>query len=178
METADKKKSSFVNVIAWLMMGLGSFSLLIAGFQLFFVLFVLPDDAFSELRGLSFEQVPSFFSLMLANLHILIGFVILAYVLQIIAGFGLWKRYRWAWLVSIAIFSIILLGTITAGIGQQIFYVFMFDQMQTHAAADPIFTNIQLYMRIVAGVMMLTMSVLWGWILYRLSRPEIRAEFV
>ncbi|MEL7533349.1 MAG: hypothetical protein AAFN10_18695, partial [Bacteroidota bacterium] len=106
------------------------------------------------------------------------GFFMLGNLLQIVVGFGLWKRLKWAWMASLAVFVVILLGTIGLGIFQQIFYSIMFNDLAEIGQTDDIVNGFQIGIRAFAGLMMLAMAALWSWILYRLSRPKVRAEFV
>ncbi|MEM6345752.1 MAG: hypothetical protein AAF927_17800 [Bacteroidota bacterium] len=179
MESSSAKKSSFVNVIAWLMMGFGGFALLIASFQLFLFLFVLPDEFPEQIINPHSERfIEQFMSFMFTNLPILLGLFMLGNLLQIVVGFGLWKRHKWAWVASMAVFVVILLGTIGGGIFQQIFYSIVFSEMPEVGPEESIFASFQIGVRAFAGFMMLAMSALWIWILYRFLRPEIRREFV
>ncbi len=179
MESSTPKKSSFVNVISWLMMGFGGFTFIIGGFQLFIFLFVLPDGFPQEMIDPNSEMfIEKYMSFMFLNLPYLIGFFMLGNLLQVVVGFGLWKRFRWAWMASLAVFVVLLLGTIGLGIFQQIFYSIMFSEMAEMGPSDDIVNGFTMGIRVFAAVMMLAMAGLWSWIIYRLSRPAVRTEFV
>lgn len=178
MEELAQKKSSFVNVMAWLMMGFGAFGFMIGSFQLFFFKFVLGDAFVDEMTSTSGLFIEDYANLFFQNIPLILGFFLMGYALQIVVGLGLWKRMSWAWMASIAVFSVILLGTIGIGVFQQIFYSIMFAEVPEPNLDNAVFSSMQLSVRLIAGFMMILFSCLWAWIIYRLSRPEIRAEFV
>lgn len=177
MEVSPKKKSTFVNVIAWLMMGFGAFGLLFGSVQLFLFSHFMQDDFYEETISPGGDIIDQVISISFRYLPYVLGVVLVAYALQILVGYGLWKRLKWAWMASLAVFAMMLMGTIAMGVGQQLIYSFIFSGLSDPGLAESEFFSIQLIVRLMAGMMMLAFAGLWAWILYRLSRPAIRAEF-
>ncbi|MFK7922221.1 MAG: hypothetical protein AB8H47_09700 [Bacteroidia bacterium] len=178
MEAPAKQKSSFVNVIAWLMMGFGAFGFVVGSLQLFFFKFVGPVNFSEELPMQPEDFIGQYIGFVFGNMPYILSIFLVGYVLQFGVGFGLWKRKNWAWMSSIAVFVVLLLGTIGIGIGQQILYNFMFSEFPDPGLEDATFMSLRLIFHLMSGLMMLAFALLWSWIIYRLSRPEIRAEFV
>jgi len=103
------KKSSFVTVIAWILIIITGFSTFIAALQNIMIQ-VLFDDAMKEemMKGdpESFDQMPDFFTFMFENFDLIVlGFFIINLV-AFIASIGLLKRKNWGRYIIIGLMAL------------------------------------------------------------------------
>jgi hypothetical protein len=132
----------------------------------------------STLQGPDGQHIPPLFRLMFENIRLVfLGFFVVTSV-TLIASIGLLRRKNWARLLFIGLMAFGIVWSLGGIVLQQ----FLFPEAPHGLLMDDpgfalTFTPVLLIMKIASAVIAIGMSLLFGWIIRKLSSPVIRAEF-
>ena len=172
----QQKQSAFVTVLAWIFIALAGFATFISIFQNIMIWTLFPVEEMNKAFEDSQEQVPFFINFMFANIRFIVLGIFIVCGTTFVSAIGMLKRKNWGRLIFIAVMGL--------GIGWNIFALiiqnammasmpdFPFAEMET-----PIFIMITI-MKIITFVFVVAFSYLFGWLIYKLTSPKIKAEFV
>jgi hypothetical protein len=167
----DAKQSTFVTVLAWMVIVFAGMSTVAGLLQVVLVSFLMPIPALSETDA---REMPAMMRVMFANFHWMIYGSTLLSLLGLAAGVGLLKRKEWARIVMIGLLVLAAAGSAAAAIAQQLFVSAFFPE---GADTPPDVQSFMLVMRIAAAIFGLAFVVIHSWLAVRLNSPAIRAEF-
>jgi len=173
----QKKRSSFVNVFAWISIVFSGFGVLIGIMQNVMIQTMMKDANFEQAIGQN-ENLPPLMKLMFENFELLVMGTLLLTIVLFITSIGLLKRKNWARLFFIVFLIVGIIWTVVVGVMQ---FSVMDSMMTTNTLPQdlpPEFQNMQNTMKIVMGVMMVAIVALHAYLIKRLSSDEIKQEFV
>lgn len=175
----ESQRSQFVTVIAWIFIVLGGFTTLISLLQNILVNTVIPLEQMQAQMATSPTPIPPMVGALMEHIRLFFfAFLVLAST-TLVSAVGLLRRRNWARRIFIAILALGILWNIAGLFLQQT----MMSEMQAFqppgAPAD-----IQQQMRgmmaatqVFSAIFALGFSLLFGWIIKRLTSPGIVAEF-
>ncbi|MGH8062414.1 MAG: hypothetical protein ACREO7_10445 [Pseudoxanthomonas sp.] len=180
MAVKAAQRSEFVTVMAWISLALGLMGVA-SGIVQGVMLLAMPADRM--LQGLlgtiaPETQLPSAILWIFGNLGLLNFLSLLSSALFAVVSYGLLKRFEWGRVG----FVLFLVGSALAGLFGAAAFVHFLALANGMTAAeiadiDPAFQSIQSAMKVAMLVAALLVAVLHGAIIWKLYRPEIRAEF-
>lgn len=162
-QSTRNNQSSFVSVLAWIFIVLSSFAILVS----------LLQNILVNTTGLPTDHDGPWLQLFLA-----ISLIVLIDIL--IAAIGLLKRKNWARVAFIILLGIIILFNIGGLVLQQIIFSSMFQETTPGDSIDSWsqLESISMMIRVFSAVIVIGLSVLFGWIIKRLLSPSIKQEFL
>lgn len=175
----DSTRSTFVTVLAWIFIFLGGFATLIAILQnvMLFLLFPRAEMEQALQADQAAQQMPAFAQFMFSSFEfVFLGFLVVALV-TFISAIGLLKRKDWARRVFIGVLSLGIIWNIGGFILQQVMmsHFAVPADAPPHVSAD--LATMALVMRVFGGIITLALSILFGWLVWRLMSPRIKGEF-
>lgn len=108
------------------------------------------------------RHIPSFFRFLFSNIRFLFLGLFLFFTITFTASIGLLRRKNWARLVFIGLMALGILWNVVGPEDP--------DFVQN-------FSRMFMIMRIATAVLIIGLTVLFGWIIRKLSSPAVRAEF-
>ena len=170
------KRSSFINVFAWISIIFSGFGILVGIMQNVMMQTVMKDAHFEQLT--KDENIPPLMKIMFENFDILVMGTLLITIVVFIASIGLLKRKNWARLFFIVFLILGVIWTVVGGVMQFSFMDSMMIGQNMPQDAPPEFQSMQNTMKIVSAVMMVAMVGLYLYLIKRLRSDEIKDEFV
>lgn len=172
-EQGQAQRSTFVTVLAWLLIVFAAFATLIGVMQNIMIHTVMPFDRLpTDAPGM--EHMPSFFRFMFSNAHLVFLSFLVFSAVALVSAIGLLKRKNWTRLVFIGLFGLGILWNIAGVVLQQA----MMSSMPTPANAPPQFENAATFMFIFGVLFAAALSALFGWLMFKLLSSRVRAEFL
>ena len=172
----QQKKSTLVTVLAWIFIALAGFATFISILQNIMIWALFPVEEMNKAFEGSQEQVPFFISFMFSNIRLIVLGILVVCGTTLVSAIGMLKRKNWG--------RIIFIGIMGLGICWNIFGLIMQNSMMASMTEflpgemeTPIFIIITI-MKIVTFVFVVAFSYLFGWLIYKLTSPKIKAEFV
>ena len=175
---APAARSTFVTVLAWIFIGLSSFSVLISILQNLMVHLVFRGPEFEQAMQAAKEtpQTPAFASFMFEYMGVFVRAVLLQ------SSSRSWRRSG----CCAAALARLVVRDHGTGIAWNIadsLAVGMFPSMSEMPGGAPEefqshFQTVFIVMMVFGGLMALAFSALFGWIIKRLLSPQIAGEFV
>lgn len=175
--TALAPRSSFVTILAWLVIVPAALGVLVATLQNVLVFTMMPMDQFALPSGPGAEHMPALALFMFRHIHAVLAVFWLLMVLSLASGIGLLRRKEWARLCFIGLMGLSILWNIAGLLIQQS----VFSSMSAMPDAPPEFRtqfeDMASTMWIVSIAMAVGFSAVSGWLIWRLSSASIKAEF-
>jgi hypothetical protein len=169
--TNSPAQSTFVSVLAWIMMIFSGF----AGFggllQSVLVAFMLPIPPLTESEA---ANTPLIFNVIFANFHWFVWSLTAFWLAAFVFAFALLRRKEWGRVGAIAVLLILGLTTVVTAILQQMLVSGMFQS--TTDAPDEVAAFV-VAIRIGTAIFGLLFVAVLTWLALRLNSPVIRAEF-
>jgi hypothetical protein len=173
-------RSEFVTVMAWISLALGLMGVA-SGIMQGVMLLAMPADRMAQdLLGVVAPetQVPPAILWIFGNLGLLNFLSLLSSALFAAVSYGLLKRFEWGRVGFVLFLAASALASI---LGAAVFVHFLslaYGMTGAEIAEiDPAFQSMQSAMKVAMVVAALLIAVLHGAIIWKLYRPEIRAEF-
>ncbi|MCP4290413.1 MAG: hypothetical protein GY780_01090 [bacterium] len=163
------ERTMLMTVFGWVMLAFGALSVFISGLSL--VAFnIMTKEGNGELWPEDeLAQLPEAAAMMIENLDTYMLVMLVSSVLMALAGFGVIKRKDWARLLSMALLAASIVATLVlTGLGFQV----------TGGSSPEGALFSARFLALVNITQALLSSVLHGWIIWKLNRPEVRGEFV
>lgn len=176
-ETAER--STFVTVLAWVFIVLGSFATVIAVLQNALYYVVFPREQMQGLAdaGPGAEHVPPFAKFMFANFELFLALFLLLAVVTVVTAVGLLTRKNWARLTFIGLMVFGILWNLGGFVLQQVFVPTMVPLSDAPPEIAQQFQAMQTGVQAAMLVFAFGFSALFGWIIWRLRSRRIVAEF-
>jgi hypothetical protein len=173
-------KSTFVTVIAWIFIVLSGFSTLIGILQNIMVqiMFSAPDMQAAMEASNQTESMPAAAQFMFNNIRWLFLLVLLVSLTMLTSSVGLLKRKNWARVLFITMMALGILWNMASFIFQFVMFSTM-SNMPSNTPPDfqAQFNAFSMAIAVFSGLIVLAISILFGWIIKRLISPEIKQEF-
>jgi hypothetical protein len=166
----ENKKSTFITVLAWILIVLTGFSTLITIMQNIMVQLMFDKN---EFRG-GLDSPDEFPDIIFANFHVFMFLMGLIIIYSFISAIGLLKRKNWARISYVGLFGFGILYMLSM-VGYQ--YVFFDNNSMWRSPMgkiDPVFIT----MGIFTLIFTLGMSFLFGWLIKRLTSGKVKQEFI
>ncbi len=175
--TPTTPRSTFVTVLAWIFLLLSGFGSVIGVLQNVVIHTVmLPMMHNDPLHGDALAQMPGGVALMFEAMPwVFLAFLAVS-LLGVVASVGLLKRRAWGRRLFIALMGALIAWQV-AGFVMQV--MLQRDIQSTFATSGmpPESGMVFVVMHIVVGLFAAAFIALFGWIIHRLTRPAIVAEF-
>ncbi len=168
-------QSTFVTIIAWLMIIFSGLSAFVGVLQSIFVAVAMPMPPMSEADFAGLPAEISSTALLIFQNFTLIVFANTAFsILALVAAIGLLKRREWGRRIVIALFILTAVGVVLIAVAQQAMFQWMLGQDQD---LPPDAKSLFLTMRIAFVVFAAVIVAAHAWVALRLNSAAIRAEF-
>jgi hypothetical protein len=167
-------RSTFVDVVAWVFIVLAGFGVLIGILQniIFFMFF--PDDLFLQLSEAE-QETPG--AWMFQYVRFFVAGLLAIMIGVFVTSINLLRRRNWARLVFIGFMILGVVWNLGGLIWQWSFMMGMPLQEDLHPEFERQFQIMRNVMVWASAAMAVALSTLFGWIAWKLMRPEIRVEF-
>jgi hypothetical protein len=176
--SVPQRRSTFVNVLAWIFIVLGGFATFISILQNIMIRMMFNKEQISQSikQAESAQNMPAFANFMFKHSDLIFLFFLIVSVMSFVSAIALLKRKNWARIVFIILMS---LGIVWNIVGTVLQFT-MFNNMPEMAGsgAPPEFAKMMLIMKIAGVIMALGISVLFGWVIKKLTSLQIKTEFV
>jgi hypothetical protein len=180
MAVKAKQRSEFVTVMAWISLALGLMGVASGIIQGVMLLAMPADRMVQDLLGTIAPeaQLPSAMLWIFGNLGLLNFLSLLSSALFAAVSYGLLKRFEWGRVGFVLFLATSALAGLL-GAAAFVHFLALANGMTTAEIADidPAFQSLQSAMKVAMLVAALLIAVLHGAIIWKLYRPEIRAEF-
>jgi len=180
-ELVPQKRSDFVTVLAWISIALTGFATFISLIQNIMISFFFPLDIIPQALQSpeAQQQIPHVFRILFMNIRLVFLSFLVVSLMTLVTAIGLLRRKNWARIVFISLMALGIFWNLASIIVQQL----MLNHIpQVPLAADTAFeqnfTRMMTIMKFATFVLALGLSVLFGWIIKKLTSPDIRSEFV
>jgi hypothetical protein len=171
-------QSQFVTVLAWIFIVITVFSTVISIMQnimIVFFPFEKMQPAFSQPRVQ--EHIPAFFALISSHIRLIFFSFFVLSSTGVVSSIGLLKRKNWARIVFIILMSLRIVWTVSGVVLLQILLSSFPKILPQNQFQIPQFEYIIVVVKIFTIVIAISFSLLFGWIIRKLTRSDIRAEF-
>lgn len=175
--TAPAQRSTFVTILAWLMIVPSALGVLISTLQNVLVFTVMPMDQMTLPSGPEAEQIPAVALFMMEHMRAVFAAFWLLTVLALASGIGLLKRKEWARLAVIALLVLNIVMNLGGLYVQQSFLSSIPVAADTPPEFREQFESMASTMWTVSIAMALGFSAVSAWMIWRLSSESIKAEF-
>lgn len=169
-------RSGFVTAVAWIFITLSGFATLIAILQNIMISLMFSGDMAREAGNA--KDIPAFARFMFSHPRLIFGAFLAVSATTLLASIGLLRRSNWARLLFIGIMGLGILWNIVGMIFPFIMHSFM-PPMPSDTPAD-VRDNFELMRKVMTAftvLMALAFTGLFGWIMKRLTSPDIKREF-
>jgi hypothetical protein len=173
-------RSAFVTTVAWVFIALAGFATLISILQnvMIYTFFPLDQMHAAMAQAREQQQMPAFTLFMFEHIRELFtGFLVVTSGTLIIS-IGLLRRHNWARILFVTLLVLGIIWNIGGLFWQWFFFRSIPQPPQTPAQVRAQFETMFIVMGIFSVIMALGMSVLFGWIIKRLTSTAIKNEFV
>jgi hypothetical protein len=176
----DLPRSTFVTVVAWLFIALSGFTTLIGILQNIVINTMFPldqmQDSLAQAKG--HAPVPAFAEFMLGHARAFFLTFLLLSITTLVSSIGLLRRQNWGRMIFICLMVFGIAWNIFAIVMQQM----MFSSVPDFPPSAPaeLRSQFEIFLKIIVVfslIFAVGMSVLFGWIIKRLTSPSIRGEF-
>lgn len=174
----QSERSTFVSVLAWIFIILGGFVTLISLLQNIMIAVMFPVEEMNRtFNDPQFqEQTPFFFRLIFSNIRLFFFSFLIISGTTVVSAIGLLKRKNWARIIFILVMGL--------GIGWNVLslviHTSMFSTMPDipPEAVNGEFITMMTIMKVFMFILAMGLSYLCLWIIYKLTTPDIKAEFI
>lgn len=173
-------RSTFVSVLAWVFIVLGSFATLIALMQNIMIALVFPLDEMRQAmdRADTTPPMPPWFRFMLTYMQLFFAAFFVFSAATLISAIGLLRRRNWARRAFVGIMIVCALWNLL-GLAMPFVVTNWMPPVPDTAPAD-FRREFEVMMKLVMGITVtvsLGMAVLFAWIIKRLVSEDVRREF-
>jgi hypothetical protein len=173
-------RSAFVTAVAWVFVALSGFATLISILQNVMIYTFFPVDQMhaSLAQAQAQQNMPPAALFMFEHIRALFTAVLVVTLGTLIISIGLLRRHNWARILFVSLLALGIVWNIGGLFWQWLFFRSMPQPPQAPPEMQAQFQTITSVMMIFSVIMAVGMSVLFGWIIKRLTSPTIRSEFV
>ena len=176
-EATQRKKSKFVDVLAWIFIIFGGFATFIGILQNIMIQMMFPKGIMNQgiQQTKNAEQVPAFVNFIFNHFDLFFLFSLIIFAVSFISAIALLKRKNWARLVFIILMALGMIWNV-GGIAMM-FTMFNTMPRMTGEATSTDFEKMMLIMKIASLIMVVGISSLFFWVIKKLNSDPIKAEF-
>jgi hypothetical protein len=171
------RRSTFINVLAWLFIVIGGFSTFVSILQNIMVRMMFHSDEANQAfrQAESAKEIPAFAGFIFNHMDLFFLSFLVVSASSLVSAIALLKRKNWARVVFIVLMALGIVWNI-AGVVLQFT---MFNNMPEFAnrGAPPEFQSMMRIMQGATVIMVIAFTALFCWIIKKLVSPQIRAEF-
>jgi hypothetical protein len=174
-------RSAFVTAVAWVFIALAGFASLVAVLQNVMVWTFFPIDQMHAAVAQARQQqqsMPAASLFLMEHIRELVASVLVLTLGTLIISVGLLRRHNWARVLFVCLLYLGIAWNIVGLFWQWFFFRSMPQPPQAPAQMRAQFETMFIVMGIFSVIMALGMSVLFGWIIKRLTSTAIKSEFV
>jgi len=174
------EKSKFVTVVAWIFIVGAGFATFISILQNIMINLMFPLEKMTEALNDSQAQqhIPSLFRFLFSNIRVFVFSFLVILATTFTSAIGLLKRKNWARIIFIVLMSLGILWNILGVVMQFSMFSFMPIPEEAPNQFTAQFTTIMTIMKIFTIVMAVGISILFGWIIKKLTSDKIKSEFI
>jgi hypothetical protein len=169
--TGGSTQSTFVTVVAWLVLIFSGMSALAGLMQ---SVMVAALDPFPPVSPEEAATMPRLTLLLFNNFRAFVWGLTAVYAMTFAAGLGVLRRKEWARQLLIAIFSIAAVGSAAMAAVMQ---VVMNETFQGATDAPPDARTMMMAIRAFSVIFAVVFAGAFGWLAYKFTTPAVRAEF-
>lgn len=179
---AQPQQSTFVSVVAWLILAVYVFKAATGALQvvIFWTVYVMADFQLQLEEMRQDSEVPFWISAVFANMHWFATVSIVIAVGMIVVCIGLLLRKEWARRIFVVFLSLkVVLGLV----GLVVFPLMVFSQgpwREFLDSSDPATGAVKAifvaFMVVITGFTLI-FNALYAWVAWKFTRPEVRQEF-
>lgn len=171
------QRSSFVNVLAWIFIVLGGFATFIGILQNIMIRMMFRKEEMIQAmhQAENAKQMPVFANFMFNHMDMFFLFFLIISATSVVSAIALLKRKNWARIVFIVLMSLGIVWNL-GGLVMQ-FTVFSSMPEMAGKGVPPEFEKMMNIMKIASVIMVIVFSVLFGWIIRKLTSTSIKEEF-
>ena len=170
-------RSSFVTVLAIVFIVLSAGYSLVGLMQNLMVNFMFPMDQMDQAIASDPQGLPAPLVFLFSHMRLFFLGMLLLSLTMLAASIGLLKRKAWGRILFIGMMAMGIAWNVAGVVLQNYMASAMAANMPPPGAGVPDFSVMMGVMRVFGLLMALVFSGLFGWIIYRLLRPEVAAEF-
>lgn len=177
---ATPQKSTFVSILAWVFIVLSAGATAVSALQslMLYLLFPRAELKAALAAGLQAQPLPWAARVMVNHFELFIwGFLVVS-VVMLVTAIGLLRRWNWARRIFILLMA---LGIAWNLVGVFLQYWMFYDVPMPPDMRGGDFSGamqaMMLAMRIFTVLVAVVMSTVMGWVMWKLTRPAIAAEF-
>ena len=172
-------RSTFVTVVAWIFIVVTGFSTFISILQNVMLTFMFPvgemQDAMHSAKGS--ENVPEIALFMFSHIRLFfVAFLVLS-AAMFVSSIGLLKRRNWARIAFVFFFALGIAWSIASVFLQNAFFSSMPPPSNAPSEFREQFESMTTVMLVFSSVMSIGFSLLFAWLIRRLSSRQIKGEF-
>jgi hypothetical protein len=171
-------KSTFITVLAWIIIVLTGFATCISIMQniLIHTVFPLGEMQAAMANDRQSNNFPALAIFMLSQMQWIMGVFLAISIAAFISGIGLLKRRNWARILIIIFLGMGIIWNIV-GLIMQVIVLASFPMIEAPAEVQSSFKIMSSVMMVFAALIAVALSVLFGWIIKRLLSASIVDEF-
>ncbi len=172
------QKSTFVSVLAWVFIVLGSFATFISILQNIMIYWIFPKKEMLQAmeRADKTKHFSVFTEFMFSHIDMIVLFILLFSATSVVSAIALLKRKNWARIFFTVLMSVGIVWNVISIIIQFTFSSSMPEMSGGHAP-PPEFQNIMQIMKIASVIMVVGISALLGFVIKKLCSDSIKKEF-
>jgi hypothetical protein len=172
-------RSAFVTAVAWIFIALGGFTTFISIVQNILINTVFPLDRIGAARH-SAPDLPPWFDFAFDHIRTLFFIPLIVCSTTLVAAIGLLQRRNWARRLFVGLLAIAVAWNLAGLVLQQLILSSMMTFPQRAAPPPELeatMHGMMIGMRVFSALVAIAFSVLYAWMIRRLTSPAIVAEF-
>jgi hypothetical protein len=173
-------RSNFVTVLAWIFIVLSGFAVFVSILQNVMITYLFPMERIQEVmqEQQAQQHIPGAFRFLFNNFAWFFRAFLVISLAVLAASIGLLRRKNWARIAFIMLMALGILWNL-GGVALQSILLSSFPPFPHEASAEMAenFSRMLIVMKIATAFMVVAFSALFGWIIWKLVSPQIRAEF-
>lgn len=175
--TETPRKSNFVSILAWVFIALSAGATALSALQNLMLYLVFPRAEMKAAleSGARVEHIPWVARVMMSNFELFVGAFLFLAVLMLIVSIGLLRRWNWARRLIIIFMGLGILWNLV-GIAVQ-YWLFAEPTVDVAPEFAAGMQTLLIVLRVFTAIVALVMSGLMAWVMWRLTRPAVAAEF-
>ena len=160
---AEKPRSTFVTVTAWIFIVLSGLGILMGILQNLIVAFVFTQETFAELFGaLQEENMPGYMVYILENIQLILFLSLLLTILLFTSSIGLLKRKNWARRVFVSYLLVFAVYMVVGSVFQHNMMSAMMSPIGSQTSAPSSFQTIMEAMQYTALIFNIGLGLVFG----------------
>lgn len=176
---ATPQKSTFVSILAWVFIVLSAGATAVSVLQslLLYLLFPRAEMKAALANGLQSQAIPWGARVMVSHFEVFIWAFLVISVVMLVTAIGLLRRWNWARRIFILLMAMGIVWNLAGVLLQYWLFADVPVPLDNPGEFSGAMQAMMLAMRIFTALVAVVMSGVMGWVMWRLTRPAIAAEF-